>query len=94
MNAPQATNEKQRERGDAWCFAALTNPEIQYKLEAVQNSEVQKQKWDNFGDDINYDMALGEVGMMILGADGSSGAPRLVFGGADDSNLIYKLETV
>ena len=39
-------------------------------------------------------MALGEVGMMILGADGSSGAPRLVFGGADEANLIYKLETV
>ena len=46
---------------------------------------MQNQVWGNFGDDINYVIALGEVAVMILGADGSSAAPRLVFCGADES---------
>ena len=47
--------------------------------------EMQNLVWNNVGDDINYVIALGEVGVMILGAEGSSAAPRLVFGGADES---------
>ena len=52
------------------------------------NIEVQNQVWGNFGDDINYVIALGEVWVMILGADESYAAPRLMFGGADESQKI------
>ena len=55
---------------------------------------MQNQVWDSFGDDIYYVVALGEVEVVILGADGSSAAPRLVFCGADESRVQYKLEAV